>query len=153
MELDKHVTRAESDALKQDEFPVARHVERLLELHQTEAVSGLVKLPSEGDKGERGTLFELMIQPRPLEDGTRADRLFVHVHTTQPVSAEECTSLPFESFAAIHVKNARQVNLGARWEQMQEKLGNLGSSVHRGRVTQSLWDSLRAVAGTRLPAS
>ncbi len=148
--IEARMNADESDSLKRNAYPKAKHIDRLIDMHEIAAVRAPVMLPSEGDDGTQGRLFELRVEPRPLSDGSMAEPLFVHVHTRQPVSERASLSLPFEAYGAIHVKTDRQRTMGPRWEEIQRKLGNLDASVHRGKLNESLWARLKSMAGRHL---
>jgi hypothetical protein len=137
----------ELEALKQHPLPDGDHVQRLLALGGIQSVGAPVRLPSDGDVGARGTLFELRIQAQPLADGTPAKPLFLHVHTRQLASAEECVALQFGALAAVHVKTAAQRRMGGKWASVQQSLDQLRVRVHRGAVQPSTWDTLKAMPG------
>lgn len=132
----------EADTLKNHEAPIAAHLQRLLKMGEIAGVSAPRRLDSPGDEGERGTLFEMEVRPRPLAGGAEAPPLFLHVHTAALVSAEECTAVPFEAFTAVHVKTQAQRGLGRRWEELQRALGHADAKVHRGEVDEHLLKQL-----------
>ena len=144
---ERRIDDTEMDSLKQHEEPKSKHLDRLLGLGQIAGVGAPTRLPSEGDQGDRGTLFELMIRPRPLSDGRRALPLYVHVHLQEPASDDEFRALSFDRFAAVHVKTDWQKNKGARWEQLQHAMGNTEARVHRGQLDEQVWNALRDAAG------
>ncbi|MBW8828983.1 MAG: hypothetical protein JF606_06050 [Burkholderiales bacterium] len=84
--IDGHLEARASDSLKRHEFPKAQHLNQLLKLNQIAGLSAPVRLPSAGDQGERGTLFELTITPRPFSDGNEAPAVYLHLHTLRQVS-------------------------------------------------------------------
>jgi hypothetical protein len=133
----------EADSLKLHSFPKAKHVQRLLERGEIESVGAPVQLPTADDTGGRGKLFELAITPRPLADGRAAPPLFLHLHTKELATAEQCLTVDFKQLAAAHVKTARQKNLGPMWEQMQHSRGFADARVHRGPVDANLLNALR----------
>jgi hypothetical protein len=148
--IEARMNADESDSLKRNAYPKAKHINRLIDMREIAVVRAPVMLPSDDDDGTRGRLFELRVEPRPLSDGSTAEPLFVHVHTKQPVSEQASLSLPFEACGAIHMKSARQRTLGPRWEEIQRKLGNLDASVHRGKLKESLWAQLKGMAGRHM---
>ncbi|MBW8832492.1 MAG: hypothetical protein JF606_24455 [Burkholderiales bacterium] len=62
------------------------------------------------------------------------------------MSVEQAMTLPFDQFTAVHVKTRKQKNLGARWEEIQQRLGNFDAHVHRGKVDPALLNQLRRMA-------
>ena len=142
--IHQHIAAVESDALKAVPCPKAKHVKRLLQLNQVEHVGAPVRLPSAGDVGDRGTLFEMAIQPKPLASGDAARPLFVHLHTAELMDPSTARTVPFRKLTAVHVKTEAHRRLGARWEQMANALG----SVHRGKIDAALLGQLRALART-----
>jgi hypothetical protein len=144
---ERRIDAGEMDALKQHEEPRNHHLDRLLQRDQVAGVSAPSRLPSTSDQGDRGTVFELRIRLRPLSDGRRARPLYVHVHLNEPASEAEFAALPFERFAAVHVKTDWQKNMGPRWEQLQHAMGNTEARVHRGPLDAQVWHALRRLAG------
>jgi hypothetical protein len=137
-----HIARAEGDALKALPCPKAKHLRRLLQLGELAYVGAPVRLPSAGDLGDKGTLFEVTIQLKPLSSGEAARPLFVHLHTAELIDAAAARTVPFRKLAAAHVKTEAHRRLGARWEQMANTLG----SVHRGKIDAALLGELRALS-------
>ena len=142
--IHQHIAAVESDALKAVPCPKAKHLKRLMQLNQLEHVGAPVRLPSTGDVGDKGTLFEMRIQPKPLASGEPARPLFVHLHTAELMDAATASTVPFRRLTAVHVKTEAHRRLGARWEQMANALG----SVHRGKIDAALLGELRALART-----
>ncbi|MPW11680.1 hypothetical protein GCT19_40950 [Paraburkholderia sp. CNPSo 3155] len=140
------VDQQEADLIKQHRYPKARHLNRLFDLDGIALVGVPKRLPSNSDRGNQGTVFELCVQPHPVSDGDNAAPLFVHVHTRQPVTAEGCLALDIKDFNAIHVKSESQKNLGKRWERFQRSLGRMEPTVHRGPVDEKLWRRLKEKA-------
>ena len=138
----QHIARAESDALKALTCPKAKHLRRLLQLNELAYVGPPVLLPSTGDVDDKGTLFELTIQPKPLSSGEAARPLFVHLHTAELIDEAAARTVPFRKLTAAHVKTEAHRRLGARWEQMANALG----SVHRGKIDAALLGELRALS-------
>jgi hypothetical protein len=158
--VEQRIDADEADALKLHSYPRAPHLQRLLDLNAVDNVSPLKLLPSEQDvvvEGQRrGMLFELEIELRPLINGDRPPALFLHVHTKEPTTIEGCFGLPFDKFAAAHVKTAKQRSLGSTWEKMQlnldfedEEARSVSETVvHRGRLNASLWNAIKARVGS-----
>ena len=142
--LSQRIRNDESDALKCHATPTASHLQRLLRMQEIASVSQLKKLNSVGDEGDRGTLFEMKIQPKPLVNGDAVPPLYLHLHTPELVIAEECRAMSFEAFTAVHVKNEVQRGLGRRWEELQKAFGRADMKVHRGEVDESLLRDLLA---------
>lgn len=142
--IHQHIATVESDALKALACPKAKHLKRLLQLNQLERVSAPLRLPSDGDVENKGTLFEMTIQPKPLASGEAARPLFVHLHTSELMDAPTAGTVAFRRLTAAHVKTEAHRRLGAKWEQMANALG----SVHRGKIDAALLGELRAFART-----
>lgn len=138
--IHQHIATAESDALKALPCPKAKHLKRLLQLNGLEHVGAPIRLPSAGDVGNKGTLFEIAIRPRPLSSGEAARPLFLHLHTADLMDAAAAATVPFRKLTAAHVKTEAHRRLGARWEQMANALG----SVHRGKIDAGVLGQLRA---------
>ncbi|RJN07881.1 type III secretion system effector protein [Xanthomonas vasicola] len=139
--------RREADALKTDPQPRAPHLERLLAMHGLARISAPNRLRSEGDRGDRGTLFEVRIEHAPQSNGDIPAPWFVHIHTDKPVMPAGLRALHPKNLAAVHLKTASEVNLGPRWEEMMRALGNTEAKVHRATVGSKLLGKLLA-AGT-----
>ncbi|MBW8827963.1 MAG: hypothetical protein JF606_00750 [Burkholderiales bacterium] len=140
------VTAREIEDIKQYQFPKEKHLERLLELEEIARVSRPMMLPSSGDDGgPNGSLFEMVITPKPLADGSSAPALYLHLHTAMPVTAQDVSGIPLKNFAAVHVKSAEQRRLGAKWVAMRNELG-YDDTVHRGPIGSSLLSRLRVAA-------
>jgi hypothetical protein len=142
--IHQHIATVESDALKTVPCPKAKHLKRLLQLNQLDHVGTPVRLPSAGDVGDRGTLFEMAVQPKPLANGEAARPFYVHLHSAELMDAATAGTVPFRRLTAVHVKTEAHRRLGARWEQMANALG----SVHRGKIDAALLGELRAFART-----
>lgn len=136
--VNQRIRNDESDALKCHETPMAPHLQRLLNMREIAGVSEPEKLDSFGDEGDRGRLFEMAILPKRLANGDAAPPLFLHVHTSELVTEQECLAVPFEEFTAVHVKTEAQRGLGRRWEELQKALGHADAKVHRGEVDEFL---------------
>ncbi|OOW62943.1 outer protein P [Xanthomonas campestris pv. leeana] len=133
--------RREADALKTDPQPRAPHLERLLAMNGVARVTAPIRLGSEGD---RGRLFEVRIEHAPQSNGDIPAPWFVHVHTEKPVTPAKLRALHYKDLAAVHLKTAREVNLGARWEEMMRALGNTEAKVHRATIGSKLLGQLWA---------
>jgi len=139
------VTADEIERIKRHDRPTGKHLERLLALGQIERVEAATKLRSEGDTDSLGHLFEIAVQSAPLRDGSPAPALYVHLHTTVPVSLDEIANLPYKAFAKVHVKTHAQKNLGASWEEWRKRLG-YDDKVHRGTVGAREIEQLMRIA-------
>ncbi len=153
--MEQHLNAWEADELKRDALPRSNHLERLLKGGQIEHVSGPRRLEAAGDVGSRGTVFEIAIQPRALSNRRPAAPLFVHVHTSEPVEAAALQTMKFSDFAKVHLKTAKQVNLGPRWEAVMHALGHTDAKVHRAAVgptlLNALFERMQAHAGAVAP--
>lgn len=132
--IEQRVRTREVDALKCDTQPRSVHLARLLAMNEIAQVDDPIRLPSEADSGDRGTLFEVRIEHKPLSDGQRPAPWFVHLHTAAPVPANALASLNYKAFAAVHLKTAKEKNLGKRWETLMRALGNTDAKVHRATI-------------------
>ncbi|KWV12337.1 type III effector protein XopP [Xanthomonas translucens pv. translucens] len=132
--IEQRVRTREVDALKCDTQPRSVHLARLLAMNEIAQVDDPIRLPSEADSGDRGTLFEVRIEHKPLSDGQRPAPWFVHLHTATPVAANALASLNYKTFAAVHLKTAKEKNLGKRWETLMRALGNTDAKVHRATI-------------------
>ncbi len=136
--------RRQADALKTDPQPRAPHLERLLAMNGLARVTAPNRLRSEDDIGDRGRLFEVRIEHTPQSNGNIPRPWFVHVHTKKPVTPDALRALDYKDLAAVHLKTEREVNLGARWEEMMRALGNTEAKVHRATIGSKLLGQLWA---------
>ncbi|MBO9790996.1 outer protein P [Xanthomonas phaseoli pv. dieffenbachiae] len=134
--------RREADALKTDPQPRAPHLERLLAMNGLARVTAPNRLRSEDDIGDRGRLFEVRIEHTPQSNGNIPRPWFVHVHAKRPVTPDALRALDYKDLAAVHLKTEREVNLGARWEEMMRALGNTEAKVHRATIGSKLLGQL-----------
>ncbi|MBB4724854.1 hypothetical protein FHY31_003238 [Xanthomonas euvesicatoria] len=134
--------RREADALKTDPQPRAPHLERLLAMNGLARVTAPRRLRSEDDTGDRGRLFEVRIEHTPQSNGNIPRPWFVHVHAKRPVTPDALRALDYKDLAAVHLKTEREVNLGARWEEMMRALGNTEAKVHRATIGSKLLGQL-----------
>ncbi|NEL65553.1 MAG: outer protein P, partial [Xanthomonas perforans] len=100
------------------------------------------RLRSEDDIGDRGRLFEVRIEHTPQSNGNIPRPWFVHVHAKRPVTPDALRALDYKDLAAVHLKTEREVNLGARWEEMMRALGNTEAKVHRATIGSKLLGQL-----------
>ncbi|SMQ93476.1 type III secretion system effector XopP [Xanthomonas fragariae] len=143
--IEQRVKTREADALKSDTQPRAPHLSRLLEMHQVARVTSPTRLRSDNDSGDHGTLFEMRIEHAPLSNGERPAPWFVHLHTAKPVTTNAVPSLDYKEFTAVHLKTAKEKNLGKRWEMLMQALGNNDAKVHRSKIDSALLASLLEV--------
>ncbi|WP_131469913.1 outer protein P, partial [Xanthomonas citri] len=143
--IEHEFERREADALKTDPQPRAAHLERLLAMHGLARVTAPNRLPSEGDLGDRGRLFEVRIEHAPQSNGDIPAPWFVHVHTEKLVRPAGLRALHYRDLAAVHLKTQREVNLGPRWEEMMRALGNTEAKVHRATIGSKLLGQLWAL--------
>ncbi|WP_272941858.1 type III secretion system effector XopP [Xanthomonas phaseoli] len=136
--------RRQADALKTDPQPRAPHLERLLAMNGLARVTAPNRLRSEGDRGDRGRLFEVRIEHTPQSNGDNPAPWFVHIHTDKPVTPAGLRALHYKELTAVHLKTAREVNLGPRWEEMMRALGNTEAKVHRATIGSKLLGQLLA---------
>ncbi|WP_460198829.1 type III secretion system effector XopP [Xanthomonas campestris pv. passiflorae] len=140
--IEQDFERREADALKTDPQPRAPHLERLLAMNGLARVTAPNRLRSEGDRGDRGRLFEVRIDHTPQSNGDIPAPWFVHIHTEKPVTPAGLRTLHYKDLAAVHLKTAREVNLGPRWEEMMRALGNTEAKVHRATIGSKLLGQL-----------
>ncbi|WP_316668015.1 hypothetical protein [Ralstonia psammae] len=147
--MEHHLNAWEADELKCDRLPRLNHLDRLLKAAEIQHVGAPVRLPSAGDVGERGLLFEIAIQPKPLSNRTAALPLFVHLHLAEPVEASALSTLEYSDFARVHLKTKEQRALGAKWEDTMHRLGNTEAKVHREQIGPRLLSELFARIQTK----
>ncbi len=145
--IEQRVQIREADALKSDPQPRAPHLSRLLAMNQVARVTSPTRLRSEDDSADRGTLFEMRIEHAPLSNGQRPAPWFVHLHTAKPVTANALPSLGYKAFTAVHLKTAKEKNLGKRWETLMRALGHTDAKVHRSTIDSALLASLFHLRG------
>jgi hypothetical protein len=144
--IEQKLKTFEADALKRDPLPRAIHLSRLLNSGEIASVGAPVRLPSAGDTGESGTLFEIAIRPERLSDGQHAAPWFVHLHTAKPVASQALHTMEFGAFTAVHLKTARQKKLGRNWEDAMRAWGHTEAKVHRAAIGPALLQELFARA-------
>jgi hypothetical protein len=159
-QIDTWAHHAQSDAVKTHTAPRKAHLEYLLDSGQIASVSLPRPLPSADDPGDGpATLFEMVLQPTalsPLSKGREAKPLYIRLHTSAPVTENQCHALEFERFNAVHVKTHADRGKGRGWVLMQRELAlRAGAStdaqivvpaVHRGRLDSLLLERLRKMA-------
>lgn len=163
--IGQYVNVWEADAAKRALLPKTKHLERLLEMNEIERIDMPVRLRPRQDRRSRDRVFEIRIQPKPLsnrdkgdepangtnarqdDDRYRAWPLFVHLHTSRPVGADELHRLNYRDFDAVHLKLDWQKNLGQGWERMMRALGYADAKVERAKVGRELLGQLFDLAG------
>ncbi len=140
--IEQRVRTHEVDALKCDTQPRSVHLARLLAMNEIARVAAPIRLPSDADIADRGTLFEVRIDHKPLSDGQCPAPWFVHLHTAAPVPANALASLNYKAFAAVHLKTAKEKNLGKRWETLMQALGHTDAKVHRATIGSEVLGTL-----------
>ncbi|WP_249260584.1 type III secretion system effector XopP, partial [Xanthomonas graminis] len=136
--------RREADALKTDPQPRAPHLQRLLAMKGLARIATPNRLPSVGDRDNLGRLFEVRIDHTPQSNGKLPASWFVHLHTEKSVTPAALRSLPYRDFTAVHLKMAKEVNLGSRWEEVMHALGHTDAKVHRATIGSKLLGQLWA---------
>ncbi|AXV88174.1 type III secretion system effector XopP [Ralstonia solanacearum] len=134
----------EADEIKRDALPWDQHLERLLQRGEIAHVSAPIRLPSEGDIGPQGTLFEMRIQPKPCSNEEPVAPWFLHLHTSELASAEGLHTLESDKFKAVHMKTSQEKNLGRTWEMLMRARGRFDAKVHRAPIGHALRDELFA---------
>ncbi|CTP83184.1 putative type III effector protein [Xanthomonas translucens pv. phlei] len=132
--IEQRVRTREVDALKCDTQPRSVHLARLLAMKEIAQVAAPIRLVSDADSADCGTLFEVRIDHKPLSDGQCPAPWFVHLHTARPVTANALASLDYKTFSAVHLKTAKEKNLGKRWEALMQALGHTDAKVHRATI-------------------
>lgn len=147
--IERHVAPLETDMLKRDRYPRAKHLEKLLQAKGIAFVGAPARLPLTEDVDAVGTLFEMRIQPKPLSNGDPAAAWVVHVHTNRPVTARALSTMAFKDFTAVHLKTDQDKNKGAQWEAAMRALGYTEAKVHRAAIGDELLNQLFAQAARR----
>ncbi|HET9644393.1 MAG TPA: hypothetical protein VFP68_13815 [Burkholderiaceae bacterium] len=159
-EIDTWARHAQSDAVKTHNAPRKAHLEYLLDRGQIASVGLPRSLPSTLDPGDgRATLFEMVLQPTalsPLSEGATVQPLYIHLHTSAPVTENECHEMDFTEFSAVHVKTHADRGKGRGWVQLQREQALQAATssnaeavapvVHRGRLDSVLLERLRKMA-------
>ncbi|WP_231649770.1 hypothetical protein [Ralstonia syzygii] len=146
-QIERRLDAMEADLLKRDACPRAPHLDRLLQAdNQIRLVSPPARLPAAARNDRQGNLFEMCIEFKPLSDGQRAAPWVVHIHTRELTTAEALSTKPSGDFAAVHLKTAKEKNLGPRWEAMMRALGYADAQVHRSPIGMTLLGKLFARA-------
>ncbi|QUP56252.1 type III effector protein (plasmid) [Ralstonia syzygii] len=143
-QIERRLDTMEADLLKRDACPRAPHLDRLLRAkeNQIRLVSPPARLPAATRNDRQGNLFEMRIEFKPLSDGQRVAPWVVHIHTSELTTAEALSTKPSGDFAAVHLKTAKEKNLGPRWEAVMRALGYADAKVHRGPIGMTLLGKL-----------
>ncbi|MGY2985937.1 hypothetical protein [Bradyrhizobium sp. USDA 4508] len=138
----------EIDCMKTYAFPSQKYLERL------QAAEELAPLePPRALKGEPGKLFEIKLQPAPLDNGTVPNPMWVHIHTKRPAYAWQLTTLDDAEFAACHVKSNEQRGYNRLWQNARAAAGHEDVVIHRGKLTPAFCKSLLGSAFSGYPGS
>ncbi len=157
--IERYVDVWESDVAKRALHPRAKYLERLLDLDEIDRIDVPIRMrPGRNKRKKPDHVFEICIQPKRLssrdedtdQGGDRARRderdrawpLFVHLHTSRQVGADELHKLEPREINAVHLKSDAQKNLGADWERAMHKLGYLDAKVERSEVSFTLLSRL-----------
>jgi hypothetical protein len=139
--------QAKLDLMKVYRLPREAHWTELLDRDEVLPVPAPQVLPTE----RPNTLFEVQLPARPLSNGSRLPPpVWLHLHTHAPVDRAELRSLPFEAFAAAHLKSDRERRRGRQWQLDQAAQGKDEVMIHRGRVGQDFIAKVLGRAGAGL---
>lgn len=122
---------ARLDLMKVYRLPREAHWTELLDRDEVLPVPTPQVLPTDPPN----TLFEVQLLARPLSDASRAPPpVWLHLHTHAPQDAAGLHSLPFEAFAAAHLKSDLERRRGRHWQVDQAGQGKEEVMIHRGKV-------------------
>lgn len=122
---------ARLDLMKVYRLPREAHWAELLDRDEVLPVPDPQVLPTDPPN----TLFEVQLLARPLSDASRPPPpVWLHLHTHAPEDAAGLHSLPFEAFAAAHLKSDLQRRRGRLWQLDQAGQGKEEVMIHRGKV-------------------
>jgi len=143
------LARTKLDLMKLYRLPREAHWMQLFEQDEVRPVPAPRVLPSD----RPNTLFEVQLPARPLSGGTRLPPpVWLHLHTHAPVTEAELRNLPFEAFAAAHLKSDLERRRGPQWQLEQAAQGKSKDEVmiHRGGVGRAFIAKVLGRAGASL---
>ncbi|WGR93520.1 hypothetical protein MTX26_27840 [Bradyrhizobium sp. ISRA443] len=125
------------DCMKTYAFPSQNYLEQL-------QAAGELAPPDQPRalNGDPGTLFEIKLQPKALRNRAMPSPMWVHIHTTRPVSAWQLAMLGDADFAACHVKSHEQRGYNRHWQNARAAMGHENVVIHRGKLTPAFCRSL-----------
>ncbi len=129
-----------NDCMKRYAFPSQNYLEQLRsarELTPADPPCALNVKP-----GEPGELFEIRLQPKALSNRTLPSPMWVHIHTTRKIYAQQLATLDSAEFAACHVKSNEQRGHNRQWQTSRAKKGYDNVAIHRGKLTPAFCKSL-----------
>jgi hypothetical protein len=139
--------QAKLDLMKVYRLPREAHWTELLDRDEVLPVPAPQVLPTE----RPNTLFEVQLPARPLSNGSQLPPpVWLHLHTHAPVDRADLRSLPFQAFAAAHLKSDRERRRGRQWQLDQAAQGKDEVMIHRGRVGQDFIAKVLGRAGAGL---
>lgn len=145
--IQAHLGQAKLDLMKVYRLPREAHWTELLDRDEVLPVPAPQVLPTD----RPNTLFEVQLPARPLSDGNRLPPpVWLHLHTHAPVDRAELRNLPFEAFAAAHLKSDLERRRGRQWQLDQAAQGKEEVMIHRGRVGQDFIAKVLGRAGAGL---
>ena len=135
------------DLMKVYRLPRETHWTELLDRDEVLPVPAPQVLPTD----QPNTLFEVQLRARPLSDGSGLPPpVWLHLHTHAPVDKAELPGLPFEAFAAAHLKSDLERRRGRQWQLGQAAQGKDEVMIHRGRVGRAFIARVLERAGAGL---
>ncbi|WP_441338656.1 hypothetical protein [Mesorhizobium onobrychidis] len=125
------------DCMKRYSFPSQNYLEHLRTAGELTALGQPRALP-----GDPSNLFEIRLQPKALRNRTMPSPMWVHIHTTRPVYAQQLATLDTTEFAACHVKSNEQRGHNRQWQDARAREGYDNVVIHRGKLTPAFCKSL-----------
>jgi hypothetical protein len=110
--------------------PPIQHLRKAGELASIEAPRAL--------KNEPCTLFEIKLQPAPLGNGVTPRPMWLHLHTRQPVHAQQLNDLRDADFTACHIKSDAEHGRNREWQDARAREGHENVMIYRGKVEPAL---------------
>lgn len=135
--LQNNLAAATTDHMKRSPFPTEAHIKHLLQAGELAPPA-----PASALKGEPGTLFEVKLQPAPLQNGSMPRPIWLHIHTAKPVRAAQLASLGDADFTASHLKSDAQRGYNRQWQNARAKAGHEDLLIHRGAIGPALCRTL-----------
>ncbi|SDA99667.1 type III secretion system effector, XopP/hlk family [Mesorhizobium qingshengii] len=125
-----------TDCMKRYSFPSQNYLEKLLDAEELTPVDPPCAL-----NPEPSNLFEIRLQPKALSNGTPPSPMWVHIHTTSKIYAQQLATLDSAEFAACHVKSNEQRGHNRQWQSSRAKKG-YDNAIHRGKLAPAFCKSL-----------
>ncbi|WP_245445607.1 hypothetical protein [Mesorhizobium kowhaii] len=134
---DKQKPAMTMDCMKRYRFPSQNYLEQLRSARELTPADPPCAL-----NPEPSNLFEIRLQPKALSNRTLPSPMWVHIHTTRKIYAQQLATLDSAEFAACHVKSNEQHGHNRQWQTSRAKKGYDNVAIHCGKLTPAFCKSL-----------